>query len=83
MKKNKITLELSNSEINRLTSIMFKGLSYDDAYYDRRTCNMDEKFVSKFNQILVDGSEKYSGKEIQVGSFNGKLIDSKNRNHLF
>lgn len=83
MKKHKIILELTNNEINRLTSIMFKGTCYNETYYDKRTCNMDEKFVQMFNQMLVDGSEKYSGKGIYVDTFNGRLINYKSGNYLF
>ena len=35
MKKNKITLELTNAEVNRLTRLIFKGTAYNECYYDR------------------------------------------------
>ncbi len=83
MKKNKITIELSNAEINRLTNLLFKGTAYDETYYDRRTCTLDEKFRETFCQMLVDGSEKYKDKNIKVTTFNGILKDANKDYYLF
>ena len=83
MKKNKITIELSNAEINRLTKLLFKGTAYDETYYDRRTCTLDEKLKDKFYQMLVDGSDKYKDKNIKVYSYNGVLKHVDKDYYLF
>lgn len=83
MKKNKILIELSNAEINRLTNILFKGSAYDECYYDKRTCTLDENFIRNFYQMLVDGSDKYKDKNIKVTSFNGILKDADKDYYLF
>ena len=83
MKKNKITLELTNAEVNRLTRLIFKGTEYIECYYDRRTCTLDEKFKDMIYQMIVDGSEKYKDKNLKVGSFNGELREYENGYKLF
>lgn len=83
MKKNKITLKLSNAEINRLTNLLSKGTAYDECYYDRRTCTLDEKFKEKFCQMLVDSTETYKDKNIKVYSYNGILKDADKDYYLF
>lgn len=83
MKKNKISIELSNAEINRLTNLLFKGTAYDETYYDRRTCTLDEKFRENFCQMIVDGSDKYKGQNIKVTTFNGTLKDADKDYYLF
>lgn len=82
-KKNKITLELSNAEVNRLTKLIFKGTAYNSCYYDRRTCTLDEKFKDMIYQMIVDGSEKYKDKNINAGSFNGELREYEKGYILF
>lgn len=83
MKKNKIALELTNAEVNRLTRLIFKGTAYNECYYDRRTCTLDEKFKDMIYQMIVDGSEKYKDKKLKVGSFNGELREYENGYKLF
>lgn len=83
MRKNKITIELSNAEINRLTKLLFKGTAYDETYYDRRTCTLDENFREKFCQMLVDGTDKYKDKNIKVKTYNGILKDADKDYYLF
>lgn len=83
MKKNKITLELTNAEINRLTDLLFKGTAYDECYYDRRTCTLDEKFRENFCQMIVDGSDKYKDQNIKVKTYNGRLKDADKDYYLF
>ncbi len=83
MKKNKISIELSNAEINRLTNLLFKGTAYDETYYDRRTCTLDEKFRANFCQMIVNGSDKYKGQNIKVTTFNGTLKDADKDYYLF
>lgn len=83
MKKNKIILELSNAEVNRLTKLIFKGTAYNACYYDRRTRTLDEKFKDMIYQMIVDGSEKYKNRNIKVYSFNGELREYEKEYRLF
>lgn len=52
----KLELELTNKEIQTLSRLMFKGLTYDDAYYPEREYNKDEKVYNKIlEQICSTG----------------------------
>ncbi len=81
-KTYKISLELTKSEIRRLSELMFKGTCYDDMYYERRIINLDENLREKVCDQLVNNSERYSGQNIKVTTFNGQLIDD-NRFYLW
>lgn len=74
-KTHRITLELTKAEIRKLSELMFKGVCYDDAYYDRRTTNFDENLREKICDQLVNNSDRYAGQNISVTTFNGKLTD--------
>ena len=82
-KENTIVLKLSNKEIAKLITLLYRGCAYDGCFLSKVAGENSWKFISDFQQKFVDGSSKYKDKNIKIRVFNGTLINELTGELLF